>query len=56
MKYVISTIWYDMQIQIKHVATFFILFGAHMNIVFLINVKIVVLTKWSYMSLNYVDY
>ena len=39
------------------VATFFIIFGAYMNISFIINVKILVLIKQSYRSSpNYVNY
>jgi hypothetical protein len=32
----------------KAAATFLIIFGAHMNIVFIIKVKILVLIEWSY--------
>lgn len=38
------------QIQIEAVAAFLIIFGAHVNIVFLMKVKIVVLVKYSYRS------
>ena len=37
-----------LQIQIKVAATFLILFGAPMTILFMIKVKILVLIKWSY--------
>ena len=38
------------------VATLLIGFGAHMNILFIIKAKILVLIKWSYGPLDYVDY
>ena len=36
------------QIQIEVVATFHMIFEIHMHILFIIEVKILVLTKWSY--------
>ena len=47
----------DEQIQIVPIAIFLISFGAHINILFIIQVKILVLIKWSYSPPpNYVDY
>ena len=34
----------------KAIATFLVIFGARINIVFIIKVKIIVLIKWSYRS------
>ena len=44
------------QIQIEVVETFLIDSRARMNILFIIEVKILVLIKWSYMPPNDVDY
>ena len=48
------------QIQIEAIVTFLIIFGTHIAILFIVEVKIVVLIRWSYRSLppppNYVDY
>jgi hypothetical protein len=38
------------QIQIEVVVTFLMIFGVHMNVLFVIKVKIFVLIKWSYRS------
>ena len=43
--------------QIKDEATYLTMFGAHINILSIIKVKILVLTKWSYRSPpNYFDH
>ena len=48
----------DLQIQIVLIAIFLITFEAHTNILFILQVKILVLIKWSYSPPppNYVDY
>ena len=38
------------QIQIEVVVAFLIIFGAHMNILFIIKVTFLLLIKWSYCS------
>ena len=48
VKHIISMRW--LAIQIKAVATFLKNFKAHMNILFIIKVKIFMLVKWSYRS------
>jgi hypothetical protein len=40
----------EKQIQIEVMATFFMIFGAHVQILFIIEEKIPVLIKWSYWS------
>ena len=45
LRLVIKTIW--LAIQIQAVATFLVIFEAHMNVLFIIKVKIVALIKWS---------
>ena len=44
--------WDGYQIQIGAVAVFITSFGAHVNILFIIEVKILVLIKWSYKFLH----
>ena len=46
----------DFQIQIVFVVTFLIIFGDCMNILFIVKVKILYVSKWSYRSLINVDY
>ena len=48
MRLVVKTIW--LATRIEAVATFLIIFGAHMNILFIVKVNILVLIKWSYRS------
>ena len=43
-------------IQIVHVSIFAINFGAHMNIFYVIKVKILVLIKWLYTFTNKLEY
>ena len=45
----------DCQFQIVFIINFFMIFGVLMNILFIIKVKILKLTKWLYESLDYVD-
>lgn len=47
MEYAISTRWLEIQ-MIEVVATSFIIFGACLNIITIVKVKILVLVKWSY--------
>ena len=42
--------------QVKAVATFLMIYLAHMDILFTIKVKLPVLIKWSYRSPNYADF
>jgi len=39
----------SLQIQVLTVTTFVVIFGACMNILFIVKVKIICLTKWPYM-------
>jgi hypothetical protein len=45
-------------IHIDSLATFLIIFRVHMNVLFIVKVKILVLIKWSYSAPgeNYFDY
>ena len=42
--------------HIEAIAAFLKNLGAHMNIYFVIKVKILALIKWSHMSFNFVDH
>ena len=51
-------VWDGKQIQIDPIATFNMIYGAHNNILFIIKVRIIFVSKWPYykLTLNYVDY
>ena len=56
MKHVIINVQDDYQVQIVAATTFLMTFGAHMSIFFIIEVKVIMLIRWLYMSpTKYVD-